>query len=238
MRAVAFDLGDTLVEYEGMPLSWEAHYPEALRRLATRCGRGVGSAGMEASCAILRSYNTRLCPRRHEVSFRAILAELSGPLGLPPDLDELDGARAFFEVFRQRLRCFPETPGMLEALRRNGFRTAVFTDVPYGMPKALVLEDLAETGLRDAFELILTSRCAGFRKPAPEALQAVAAGLGCPAAEMLYVGNERKDIEAAEAFGCRSLLIDRARARPQWGQTGTIAGLTELGALLPALFPG
>jgi hypothetical protein len=30
MKALAFDLGDTLVEYEGLPLSWEAHYPEAL----------------------------------------------------------------------------------------------------------------------------------------------------------------------------------------------------------------
>ncbi len=38
MKAIAFDLGDTLVEYEGMPLSWVEHYPEALRNLAAFWG--------------------------------------------------------------------------------------------------------------------------------------------------------------------------------------------------------
>jgi hypothetical protein len=34
MKAVAFDLADTLTEYEGFPLSWEARYDEALSCLA------------------------------------------------------------------------------------------------------------------------------------------------------------------------------------------------------------
>jgi hypothetical protein len=32
MKAFAFDLGDTLVEYEGVPLNWEEHYPEGKRQ--------------------------------------------------------------------------------------------------------------------------------------------------------------------------------------------------------------
>ena len=38
MKAVAFDLGDTLVEYAGLPPSWEAHYDAALKMLAEFIG--------------------------------------------------------------------------------------------------------------------------------------------------------------------------------------------------------
>jgi putative hydrolase of the HAD superfamily len=59
MKAVAFDLGDTLVEYEGMPLSWEEHYPAALAQLAAFLGTTVHAPTIEAGCAVLRRYNTR-----------------------------------------------------------------------------------------------------------------------------------------------------------------------------------
>jgi putative hydrolase of the HAD superfamily len=230
VTAVAFDLGDTLVEYEGLPLSWEAHYGAALASLTAELRLGATPDQIAQACGVLRRYNTRLQPRTNEVSFSTILRELLACFADERDVevDEAIGAAAFFRVFRQRLRCFDDVRPTLTRLRAQRRRLGVFTDVPYGMPRALVLEDLAQTKLSDAFDMLLTSRDVGFRKPSPATLQALAERLGCGPKEMAYVGNERKDVEVARAFGCLSILLDRTGAGQEWGQDFTIRSLAEL----------
>jgi len=228
MRAVVFDLGDTLVEYEGMPLSWEAHYPRALSELTRALGTSLSAEAMVTACGVLRTFNTRVNPRVDGVSFQTILGRLAEFVGVQPALTEVEAARFFFDVFRRRLRCFPDARPALNELRARGVQIGIFTDVPYGMPTELVLEDLVETGLRSSFDVFLTSRDVGVRKPAPETLRRMAARLNCSAAEMAHVGNERKDIDVANAFGCVSILIDRNAMKPEWGQTRTLNSLSEL----------
>lgn len=231
MNVVIFDLGDTLVEYEGIPLNWEEHYEAALARLAAALGSPVTGDAIVQACAVLRRYNTRLHPRTEEVTFQKILDELCPCFGVASPRDELRAAHAFFDLFRQRLRCFPETHDTLARLRTKAFTLGVFTDVPYGMPRELVVEDLRNAGLEHAFDAIITSRDAGFRKPAPATLAFVATSIGCSAAEMTHVGNERKDIEVARAVGCRSILIDRHGRNPDWKQDRTLPSLAALGTL-------
>lgn len=229
LKAVAFDVGDTLVEYEGVPLNWEAHYPAALAELAAHLHVACAADQLNRACAVLRRYNTRLAPRANEVAFAQIARELAPCFGARFDsADELPAATAFFRIFRQRLRCFPETRPAFATLRARGLKIGAFTDVPYGMPRELVLDDLRTAGLADAFDVLLTSRDTGFRKPAPVTLQRLAESLGCSPGEISHVGNERKDIDVARAFGCCAILLDRARHRPDWGQDRTIASLAEL----------
>jgi len=140
----------------------------------------------------------------------------------------LEAARAFFSVFRQRLRCFPDSRATLASLKDRGGKLAIFTDVPYGMPRALVLDDLHQTGLVPFFDLIVTSEEIGYRKPAPSTLAHLAAKLGCVPSGITYVGNERKDVEVAKAFGCTAVLLDRNILTPDWGQDRTIRSLVEL----------
>jgi FMN phosphatase YigB (HAD superfamily) len=45
---------------------------------------------------------------------------------------------------------------------------------------------------------------------------------------MIFVGNEMKDVQAALAFGCEAILLDRKRAVPDWKQHRTISTLAEL----------
>lgn len=229
MKAIAFDLGDTLVEYEGMPLSWVEHYPEALRNLAAFLGIPVNPGQIDRGCSVLRRYNTRLNPRENEFPFAVILAELLPCFGVGATKEtEYSCATVFFRIFRQRLRCFPETEATLQKLRRDRVNIGIFTDVPYGMPRELVLEDLREASLGIFSESLLTSREVGFRKPSIKTLQALAGQMDCEAQEMTHVGNERKDVEVARNFGCHSILIDRAKRGTDWGQHRTIASLAEL----------
>jgi putative hydrolase of the HAD superfamily len=228
MRAVAFDLGDTLVEYEGLPLSWEAHYPDALAKLADYLRIAPTTEQIARACAVLRRYNTRLNPRTAEATFSTILDDLRVSFAHDAAVEEIAAAMAFFDVFRQRLRGFPDVRPVLEHLRNDGIKIAVFTDVPYGMPRELVLDDVRQTSLSDLFNVFVTSRDVGWRKPSPRTLQAVGEQLGCTPNEMSYIGNERKDIEAALAYGCRAILLHRTGVRPNWGQHISITSLTEL----------
>lgn len=228
MDAFVFDLGDTLVEYEGLPPSWVEHYPEALSHLASYLGAAPGPAEVDSACRVLRRYNTRLFPRENEVHFAQILADLARCFGVDPVGDPDEAARAFFSVFRQRLRPFPDAGPALAALSERGARIAVFTDVPYGMPRALVLEDIRQSGLEGSFGLIVTSGDVGLRKPAPATLASVAGRLGLQAAQITHVGNEQKDVDVARAFGCAAVLVDRSGWFPVWGQDRTIRSLMEL----------
>lgn len=228
MRVLAFDLGDTLVEYEGLPLNWVDHYPAALKRLATFLEVRATQGQEDEAVAVLRRYNTRLAPRETEPPFAQLLGELCAVLGATPPADPVGAAGAFFAVFRSRLRPFPEARAVLEALKAGGARVAVFTDVPYAMPRSLVLEDLAAAGLGGLPDLVATSGDVGFRKPSPRPLAYLAEKLGAAPGEMTYVGNEEKDVRAAEAYGCASVLLVRAGPPPAWGQGRTIASLSEL----------
>ncbi len=234
VTAVGFDVGDTLVEYEGLPLSWVAYYGAALRELANHLGITATDAQLARGADVLRRYNTRLNPRDHEVPFRRILDEIASEFGVPAPADELPAARPFFDVFRQRLRAFPDAWPMLDRLRQRGVQVGCFTDVPYGMPREFVLEDIERAKLSDVIDVVITSREAGFRKPAAATLARIAAELGATRETFLYVGNEEKDIIAANAFGCRSVLLDRTGAAPMWGQSATIRSLSELERLLSA----
>jgi putative hydrolase of the HAD superfamily len=228
MEAFVFDLGDTLVEYEGLPLGWVDYYPQALSCLASFIGAAPEPAELDSACRVLQRYNTRLFPRENEVSFAKILADLGGCFGAEPAGDPEEAARAFFSVFRRRLRPFPDSGAALAALRERGARIGVFTDVPYGMPRALVLEDIRRSGLEGSFDLIVTSGDVGLRKPAPATLASVAERLGLRAANMTHVGNEQKDVDVARAFGCPAVLLDRSGRLPAWGQDRTIRSLMEL----------
>jgi putative hydrolase of the HAD superfamily len=228
MKAVAFDLGDTLIEYEGVPLNWEAHYPEALTSLAAFLRIPPETDHIASACTVLRRYNTRFHPRENEVAFSTILAEILQCFHWDTEVEEMTCATAFFRVFRQRLRCFPDAIPALDALRKKKVKVGVFTDVPYGMPRELVLEDVSNTSLTQSLDVLLTSRDTGFRKPAAMALRLLAQELSCEPNEMIHIGNERKDVEVAHAIGCYSILIDRARHSHDWGQDRTIHSLSEL----------
>jgi putative hydrolase of the HAD superfamily len=228
MKALTFDLGETLVEYEGLPLSWEQYYPTALLRLSNFCGHSPDEAAVTRACDILRRFNTRLHPRIEEVAFEKIVDELADALGCAFRGDVQDAARAFFSVFRQRLRCFPDSLPALKQAKSAGLNVGVFTDVPYGMPTELVEEDMLAAGLGDLIPVLVTSADAGFRKPDGRSLGCLLSRMGVDPASTVYRGNERKDVEVALALGCEAVLLDRSDARPNWGQDRTITSLIEV----------
>ena len=228
--AIGFDLGDTLYEYAGIPLNWEHEYSAALASVAESCQCELTPEKIRSGRELLLRYNTRVTPRVEEREYTAehIFAELILEWGLPSEC--LGGAiAAFFGHFRQTLRAFPETAGVLKKLREVGVRMGALTDVPYGMPRALVVADLLAAGLAIPDEQLLTSTMIGHRKPHPAGFGALADRLGVPCSHLVYVGNERKDMDGGNAAGCRTALLWRSASEPPaWRQEFTIRSLEQL----------
>jgi putative hydrolase of the HAD superfamily len=233
---VGFDLGETLIEYEGVPLNWESKYPLALAAVAALWGGRLSPGQVASGSAVLRSYNTRLAPRRHEVDSATVFGELLTALDAPPGrrVALLDPATdAFFAVFRRGARAFADVAATLAALSAAGTAVGVLSDVPYGMPRRLVLQDLSAAGLDALAASTLTSTEAGVRKPDPAGFKALAGRLRCAPAGMVYVGNEQKDMVGAKASGMSAALVWRGDSPvPAWGQDLTVTSLEQLLAVV------
>lgn len=76
--------------------------------------------------------------------------------------------------------------------------------------------------------MLLTSGDVGVRKPEPAGYVALAHRLGVEANELLYVGNEQKDIVGAHAAGSQSALLISDGPVNDWGQTVTLSSLDQL----------
>lgn len=228
-RAIGFDLGETLLTYAHAPLNWASLYREALTHVAAALGVRPTDAQIADAEAVLASFNTRLNPRIQEVDAAVIFSRLLAGWPTSALADARERAiSAFFGFFQQSLRVYPETLAVLRQLRASGVRIGVLTDVPYGMPRGFVEEDLANAGLTDVVDLVLTSVEVGERKPSPTGFLRLGREFGIAPEQLLYVGNEQKDIVGANAAGLRSVLIVRDGVTPDWGQTQTIASLREL----------
>lgn len=226
---VVFDIGETLIDY-GNPLSWAALYRPALERADRACGLGLSEEDLLSAIAVLRRYNTRLCPRTKEVSadeiFQEILDAWHRPEG-PRDRVK----REFFAFFKRNdPRPYPDVPGALAELKRAGVRTATLSDVAYGEDSETALEDIRD--LAAYIDLPLTSRDTGWRKPDGRGLVYIAQRFQADVRELVFVGNEEKDVLCARNAGAVSVLIDRDGRRPDHGQMYTIPSMDGLQKIL------
>jgi putative hydrolase of the HAD superfamily len=234
--AVGFDLGDTLVDYVGVALSWQDEYARALAEVCSALGLTPAASAISLAESVLVRHNTRLTPREREVTDAELFGELFGALGLtrPADTETFDNAvDAFFAVFRRGAVGAPGGVDAVAGLQKSGVRLGVLTDVAYAMPRRLVEDDLAMAGLERLTATTLTSVDVGWRKPRPEGFEALAETLGVRPGEMLYVGNEQKDVVGARAAGASVALLWRsAEPVPDWGQDHTIRGLGQIDGLI------
>jgi putative hydrolase of the HAD superfamily len=228
IRAVGFDLGETLLFYRDTPLSWAAMYPDALAAVASACGVNPTSEQIAAGKQILTQHNTRIVPRTHEIPASQIFSPILKAWLLDPDTHLQIATEAFFSFFQQHMCAYPETNQVLAGLRASGVRTGILTDVPYGMPREFVQCDFDGAEISGLFEVLLTSVEVGVRKPESAGYYSLAKLLGVQPYEMLYVGNEPKDVIGAKRAGAQSVLLDRNGSGENHGQDFTISTLTEL----------
>jgi putative hydrolase of the HAD superfamily len=229
--AVGFDLGETLIHFQGIPLSWRDEYPAALTKVGTACALTVTPEHIAIAVPVLERYNTRLYPRTTEVAARTIFTEVLTAWELTDARHCEIAFEAFFAHFHQEVAPYEDSLPTLQKLHAAGVPVGVLTDVPYGMPDHLTRAYLTDTGLEAWAGALITSTSVGVRKPETNGYLQLAAALGVPVDRMVFVGNEPKDVEGANRAGAISVLLDREERRPDWGQQYCISDLHELWTL-------
>ena len=104
--------------------------------------------------------------------------------------------------------------------------TATFSDVPYGMDNQYTLADIRE--VLGFIDIPFTSNDAGFRKPNSTGLKILSRKMNSSTAEMMFVGDEKKDMECAKSAGAAAVLINRSGEEKNYGQDYTIRNMAEL----------
>ena len=197
VRAVAFDLDNTLWDVEPVLARAEARLLEWLHEHCPRIPQQVSQADM----AVARAQLAREQPHHaHDVTYLRLtsLERHARECGYQEDI----AARAF-EVFlaaRCEVEILPDVRPALARLRRR-FRLASLSNGN---------ADLARIGLDSAFSVSLNARQIGAGKPDRRCFERLAQELAVMPREILYVGDDPwLDVHAAREAGCRSAWMNR-----------------------------
>ena len=225
IKAAVFDLGGTLVQY---PLYWRPLYRPALEKTAQDCGIALTEKMYKAAYDVLMKYNTRENPREHEVTSEVIFTEILTEWGCNANTET--AKKAFFSFFNADAVPFPETNEALQHLKEAGIKTGVLTDAPYGMDNKFALQGI--TSLSKLIDFFVSSVDAGYRKPHSAGYLKLIERCSVSPCEMLYIGDEEKDIIGANKLGIISVLINRSDIEKDYGQSYTIRSLNDVQKIL------
>lgn len=228
VKAVVFDIGHTLVHYKN-PLNWRSLYKPALKNVASLCNYQLTEKNYADAICILCEYNTRINPREKEVTADHIWSRILNAWNKETS-DLLICKEAFYSFFRNDCFVHADVLEFLTFLRAKNIKTATLSDVPYGLENKYALGDISS--IIDYIDLPYTSNDIGYRKPNVKGLQIIAQELGVSVQEVMYIGDEEKDIICANNAGAVSVLIDREAKGFEYGQHFTVANLNELKAVL------
>lgn len=224
VKAVIFDIGETLVRYN-KPLNWSKLYRPALEKMANDCNLNFSENDFNNAIQVLTKYNTRINPREQEVTSDTIFGEIIKITNL--DKNEIEKFKdSFYSFFRNDAVIFPEVEDTLRELNLKKIVVGTLTDVAYGMDNKYALEDIAV--IKKYIQYPYTSNDIGYRKPNAKGLQLIANQLEVDIRNIIFVGDEMKDILCARNAGAISVLINRSNEEKNFGQDYVIATLTGL----------
>ena len=223
MRAIAFDLDNTLWDVEPVLQRAEAQLAAWLQAHCPRISERVTLADMRAARERLASREPH---NAHDFTYLRIaaLAEHARSCGY----DERIAHEAFevFFVARNQVEVFADVaPGLARLSRR--FRLASLSNGN---------ADLERIGLKGLFSLSLNARQIGAAKPARRCFEALAQQLGLTPKQILYVGDDPQlDVAAASEAALRTGWMNR-RALPWPAQLApadlTVSDCTQLACAL------
>lgn len=200
IRAVAFDLDDTLWDVGPVILRAEERLHEWLREHCPRIVERVSREEMRAA----RERLARSEPHNaHDFTYLRLtaLAAHARECGYGEEVAQL-AFRVFFEA-RNELQPYADVQPALERLRKR------YTLASLSNGNA----DLELIGLAPLFSVSLNARQIGAAKPHPRCFQQLARDLRLAPGNILYVGDDPLlDVEAARSAGLRTAWMNRGLA--------------------------
>jgi HAD superfamily hydrolase (TIGR01662 family) len=251
LKAVLFDLDETLLDWSNFNLDWrakEAYHLAGVYDFVTAHG-----AGLNATPEVLQEHFSRRV-RDAWASARAtlrsphigkLLVESLTHFGMVPDdtltMDACLEAYAWGAI--EGVTVFPDVPETLETLNAHGILVGIVTNA--FQPITMRDRELADYDLLRYFPHAPGRICAadvGYLKPHPYIFQHALKALDVDAAEAVFVGdNVVADISGAQKVGMKAVLRVNDSNEPLATMIRPDASVRHLGELLTTLdewFPG
>jgi putative hydrolase of the HAD superfamily len=235
IRAILFDMGDTLVHYTPRDWTWrQAEEPGLDSIYWELVGLGYFArlereqfvdtmfAHLQQGWAAASGGQANL---RAADWLRAGLHALNVPENVLPN-EEL--VALFTAPIRARVMECVDARATLEILRNEGYRMGVISNTFW--PGALHRADMTMLGLHDYLEVMHFSGDLGIWKPDRRIFEQTAAAVGVKPSETLFVGNApNEDIAGAQAAGMRTVWVEMPHER--LGDIQPDAVIRQLGEL-------
>jgi putative hydrolase of the HAD superfamily len=204
MRAVLFDLGNTLVSYYAA-----ADFEPILRECVRGCVKEIGAdAGVGEDELFRRALTLNVERPDHAVwPLADRLSILFGQDSLDFETQEVL-TDAFLQPIFATAVLDPEALSTLASLRAHGFATAIVSNTPWGSPPPAWRAELARHNLLDAVDTSVFCGDVQYRKPHRAPFERALHLLGVRAEDAFFVGDDpRWDVLGAEQAGIRPLLL-------------------------------
>ena len=224
IKAIGFDTGGTLVNYN-KPLNWSASYYDALKFMCLENNIEFSDERFGTAKKVLEKYNTRINPRQVEVKSDIIFGEIFEKWN-ENEQKLYEAKKSFYTFFQRESNLYDDAKQLLEYCKKNNIKCAVYTDVAYGMDDEFSLKDIED--FEEYIELKLTSENVGYRKPNIKGFERMLKEFKCRPNEMMYVGDEEKDILGSKAAGMYAILINRENVDKNFKQDYTVRNLIQI----------
>jgi FMN phosphatase YigB (HAD superfamily) len=143
------------------------------------------------------------------------LRELFDSRGALDDLALASLGTAFMRPIFDLARLYPQTPMVLECLRRRGIKTAIVSNTPWGSPSSVWRTELARHGVLERVDAVVFCVDVGWRKPHRAPFDRALASLNVAPTDAVFVGDDpRWDVAGATNAGIRPVLLGSAASAP------------------------
>jgi len=230
IRAILFDLGNTLVGYYT-----SGEFPVVLRRCVRECASALGQTEDRGRDEDLFERALLLNREQSDYAVWPLSARLQELFGAYESIDEASAealATTFLKPIFAIARLDPQAIPLLEALRGRGIKTAIVSNTPWGSPASAWRAELSRHGLLDKVDATVFCMDVGWRKPHRAPFDRALSLLDVAPADALFVGDDHRwDIVGAQNAGLRPVLLESVVPKPRRDHL-TIPNLAGIIALL------
>ncbi len=235
--AILFDLGGTLIYFEGDKEEVIHHANRALARTVQELGYEI------STYVLINAYETRL--QRYfghrdedliEYTTRRLLTELLADHGYSnaPEEDVRTALQAMYEVFEVNWHVEEDALPVLQVLKEHDCKVGLVSNAADDDD---VQRQVDNAGLRPYLDAVYTSAMVGMRKPHPKMFEEAIQSLGVTdLSRVLMVGDRlNADIAGAKKMGMQAVWITRRVNNPVrksavsvWEPDAQVTSLVEL----------
>ena len=158
--------------------------------------------------------------------------------GIDPDHPDYDALRdIFLDYYAQNIcvhsQLFSDTAILIDRLEQHGIKWGIVTNKPHRYTVPL----MQALGYAERAACLVSGDSYAHAKPHPEPLLKACQLIGVTAAECLYVGDDLRDMQAANAAGMRGIIakygyVSHDASVENWHAHGSVNTPAELIAFL------